>query len=411
MTERLISRLAAAGLKVYDIRSQLPRNGSYMRRPESAIKRIAVHYDAETRPHAYDSIARYKRQAQYHINKDWGGGARGDGIMYAIIVDNIGEVYVCRDIQDVTWHVGNPNYSALATKYDCGGDQEPTREQMEAMKKVLEVLCFQCPEFPAGQGEVFGHKEFAQFGGTATACPGKITRFVQEYRAHRTVSADQLPYDYPPSAPTPEPAPAPAPEPAPAPAPEPVDTRPEWVKNAQDIPAEELIAHGQAKLFDITTGTEVQEYAPGQTFLIARKTSARGVDYLITSYSAGKNIWRGLLASDLAPNTPPPAPEPAPTPEPQPEPQPEPVVEPTPPAENGTIEEKKEGDMDFSKAGVWDGVKKALIVFGWVAVSAIVTKAIELISTVQLENGSLMAVLALVNAVLAGLQKWLATKK
>lgn len=216
-TEDLIQRLRGNGLNVRDIRGLLPRNGTWMLRPLSAIKRIAVHYDAENRPHAYDSLERYKSEAQYHINKDWGGGAHGDGIMYHIIVDNVGDVFFCRDFEDVTWHVGNPNYSAVAVKFDGTEGQEPTREQAESAQKVFEVLCYRCPEFPASQGDLWGHREFTQFGGNPTACPGLFIELAIGYRDNRDTHADRYPYDYPPAqpAPIPEPEPEPIPEPVP----------------------------------------------------------------------------------------------------------------------------------------------------------------------------------------------------
>jgi hypothetical protein len=224
-TDDLIQRLKNNGLVVHDIRGQLPRNGTWMRRPVSAIKRIAVHYDAENRPHEYDSLQRYKNEAQYHINKDWGGGAHGDGIMYALIIDNVGDVFVCRDIEDVTWHVGNPNYSALATKYDGTEGQEPTREQAESAQKVLEVLCYRCPEFPASQGDVWGHQEFVQFGGNATACPGLFLELAIGYRDNRDINAGRYTYDWPKNpAPQPTPTPVPTPTPTPTPVPEPTPT-------------------------------------------------------------------------------------------------------------------------------------------------------------------------------------------
>jgi hypothetical protein len=329
----LIPRLRAAGLTVTDVRNLLPRNGTWMTRPLSAIKRIAHHYDADFRPHSYDTLARLKRQAQYHINKDWGGGAHGDGLMYAISVDNVGEVFICRNFEEVTWHVGNPNYSAVATKYDCGGDQDPTREQIEAMAKITNVLTTKCPEFPAGRAEYFGHKEFAQFGGTATACPGKFMAEILRFRETGKVDPTRYAYDWPVApAPTPPPAPDPTPQP-------PADNRPEWEKNAEDLPEHTRRAVRSTALFNIETGAMISIFRAGDSFQIARQTSARGVDYFITKYSADKNIWNGLPASDLtdqAPSVPvpeptPPAPEPEPQPEPPaPEPEPQPEPEPTP---------------------------------------------------------------------------------
>ena len=147
-------------MEMIDIRDQLPRNGTYMKRPLSAVTQIAVHWDAEWRPHEYDSIARYKRQAQYHINKDWGGGAHGDGLMYAYKIDNVGDTFWCRNLDEVLWNVGGrPNYYTLPVCFDCGSRQLATREQAEGFEKLIEELCYHHPEFPATQGDVHGHRE------------------------------------------------------------------------------------------------------------------------------------------------------------------------------------------------------------------------------------------------------------
>ncbi len=214
--DKLIPRLKKAGLTVYDIRSKLPRNGTWMSRKVSSIRRIAHHYDAQFRPHSYNSLDRYRGQARYHINKDWGGGAHGDGIMYAVIVDNVGDVFITREFEHVTWHVGNPNYSALAIKFDAGADQLPTKEQIIAMQKLGDVLTTKCPEFPAAKKDYWGHKEFKQFGGTATRCPDRFMTEVKRYRGSGKVRPDLYDLDWPPK---PAPVPKPVPEPKPVPPP------------------------------------------------------------------------------------------------------------------------------------------------------------------------------------------------
>lgn len=242
ITEDVIQRFKAAGLNTSDVRASLPRNGTWMVRPVNQIKRIGVHYDADFRPHEYDSLARYKAQARYHIDKDWGGGARGDGYMYAIVIDNVGDVFICRNLTDVTWHVGDPNYTALAVKFDCGGNQPPTREQVESMQKVLDVLTTKCPEFPADASTTYGHLEFAQFGGTATACPGQFLPEVQSYRRSSKVNPERYKYDWPPVSVQPQPAPTPAPVPAPTPVPPqpgPVTPAPQPIPEPEPVPAPE----------------------------------------------------------------------------------------------------------------------------------------------------------------------------
>ncbi len=197
-------------MDITDIRGALPRNGSYMRRPLGAISQIAVHWDAQFRPHEYDSVQRYIQEAQEHINRDWGGGARGDGLMYHYKIDNVGQVFLCRDHEDVLWNVGgNPNWYTLAVNFDCAPGQLPTKEQAEAFEKLMHYLCFEQPAMPATQGDVHGHREYVP-----TECPGdRIEQMVQEYNANGVVAKDDLTYDWPNITPAPQPEPQPNPAP------------------------------------------------------------------------------------------------------------------------------------------------------------------------------------------------------
>lgn len=179
-------------LNIIDIRGQLPRNGTWLRRPLSHIKKIAIHWDAEYRPKTYDSLARYKKQASYHINKDWEtnvpGITRGDGLMYHYKIDNVGDIFQCRDLEDVTWQVGAQNGICLGVAFDCGPNQQPTKQQVEAFYRLMEDLCYKHPEFPAGRANIVGHQELSP-----TQCPGTFMPSVRSYRANRTVNANAYP--------------------------------------------------------------------------------------------------------------------------------------------------------------------------------------------------------------------------
>jgi len=67
--------------------------------------------------------------------------------------------------------------------------------------------------------------------------------------------------------------------------------------------------------------------------------------------------------------------------------------------------------LDFTRAGwkqaLWTVVKVILIV----SASAGITKAIELLSSWQPTTETWVIVQGLINIILAGLQKWLSTKK
>lgn len=224
LQDQIIQRLRDRGLEVVDLRGVLPRNGRWLGRPVSAIKQLAGHWDAEPRPHAYDSVARYIGQANYHINKDWAppNQAHGDGLMYAWCIDNVGVIFITRDLEDVLWSVGDQNYVTASYKFDGTTGQGCTREMIAAEQALLEVLCFTCPEFPASQGNVLGHQEVP---GNSTSCPGDFLASIRSYRAERNTHPERYPFDSVPQ-PTPPPAPAPPAPPPPAPLPPPPPVAP-----------------------------------------------------------------------------------------------------------------------------------------------------------------------------------------
>jgi hypothetical protein len=233
LQDQIIKRLRDRGVRVVDVRHQLPRNGTWLRRPVSVIKQIAAHHDAEPRPRAYDSLARYIAQARYHVNKDWNPprGVRGDGLMYAWKIDNVGVIFVTRDLEDVLWSVGDKNYVTASYCFDGTTGNGCTREQIQAEQYLLEVLCFNTPEIPAGQANVLGHQEVP---GNSTACPGDFLPSIRSYRAERNTHPER----YTPEVKTSAPAPLPEapklptvpilipPLPIPTPAPGPVVSEP-----------------------------------------------------------------------------------------------------------------------------------------------------------------------------------------
>lgn len=191
------------GLAVQDIRGILPRSGAPMHGPLThralgQITGIAVHWDAEERPHAYDSIARYVSEANYHINEDWGNGWHGDGLMYHFKIDNTGVIFYTRDVAEMVWAVTDENPYYISICLDGGPGQQPTHEQAQALQDLLNELCFNHPEFPASQADVRGHQEVPS---NATQCPGTFMACVHEYRNSRTTNPNNYAYDYPPQEP------------------------------------------------------------------------------------------------------------------------------------------------------------------------------------------------------------------
>lgn len=216
-------------------------------RPVGNITSIIVHHDAATRPHDYDSVARYRSEAAAHYQN------LGPGLQYHFKIDNVGEIFWIRPFNATLWQAGDlaVNRTSIAICLDgyfhSPVNQQPTREQLEALKQLLDWLCTQHPEFPATTGDVYGHRQV-----TATACPGDLLfPYVDEYRRTGEITIPgSIGYDWPtfqPQAPTPAPVP-PTPTPPsppvtePVPAQPPVVTSPEVKNIAKDV---ESIKQGQ----------------------------------------------------------------------------------------------------------------------------------------------------------------------
>ena len=63
-----------------------------------------------------------------------------------------------------------------------------------------------------------------------------------------------------------------------------------------------------------------------------------------------------------------------------------------------------------SLSGWQEGMLKVIKVLGWVAVSAVITKCIELVSNWTPTTAEWVLVQGLLNSILAGVAKWLTTK-
>ena len=173
-------------MKISDIRSQLVYRDTAPHRAINSIKYIVIHHDAVEAPTEYNPIELYKREANYHYNKDWNGDGKvdGSGLMYHYKIDRWGNIYFCRNLGEALWHCGNytKNLQSIAICLDGHlTNQKPTKAQLQSLKDFLVGLCTQHPEFPAGFSSVFGHREIS-----ATNCPGdNLIKFVQDFRKNK----------------------------------------------------------------------------------------------------------------------------------------------------------------------------------------------------------------------------------
>lgn len=172
--------------KMTNIIAELPHanKGLEEYRSLGAIRDIVVHYDGvDVPPPPYDAPARYKGQANYHIEKDWsapgGGTIPGFGLMYHYKVDAMGGIWQTQPETLITWHARAANPSGLGVCCDLGPRQQPTKKQLESLAALLIWLCYERPELPAGRANVWGHKEVKT---NSTACPGALLPWVQQFR-------------------------------------------------------------------------------------------------------------------------------------------------------------------------------------------------------------------------------------
>jgi hypothetical protein len=191
-------------------------NGTHQRNV-GTITSISVHHDAQSRPHDYDSVARYHAEADLHYK------TLGPGLQYHYKIDNTGVIFKIRPHETWLYVVGSAeNTSNIAICLDGyfhpPQNQVPTREQYEALYQLLENLCEQHPEFPATWPDVRPHRDFS-----STACCGDgLAPDIYPIQDKATAQAHLLNkgvFDWPseqPDAPTPPPPPAPQP-PAPTP--------------------------------------------------------------------------------------------------------------------------------------------------------------------------------------------------
>lgn len=275
-------------------------------RNESTIRSISVHHDAAQRPHAYDSVARYRNEAAYHYK------TLGPGLQYHYKIDNQGTIFKIRPHSTWLYVVGSSeNVSCLAICLDGyfhpPYNEKPTREQYEALAQLLTFLCEQQPQFPATWPDVRPHASY-----TSTACAGSLLNpFI--YAINSKADAYKIPadavYDWPelqPSSVIP-------------PAPVPVDSRPEYEKNFVAIDTKKWVK-GSATVIDMTNGRTLSTLADDTVVEIGGKTQYAGTEMFISKYWASRNVHsKGIPGAQLGDTPKPVVIPPTPTVPPPPE--------------------------------------------------------------------------------------------
>ena len=155
-------------IRITDLRKKLPYQKSVGTNKKKSINTVVIHHDGQWRPKAYSSFNRYSAQAEYHIGKGW------SHISYHYVIDNVGEIFQCLDVDDRAYHAGNwlVNLRSIAVKFDGNMDVQPlTAAQKSSYKTLMTYLTTQRPDLPKVlKGSEIAHKEIKK-----TACPGKNT--------------------------------------------------------------------------------------------------------------------------------------------------------------------------------------------------------------------------------------------
>lgn len=273
----------------------------------ASIKSASVHHDAMQRPHAYDSVARYRAEAAYHYK------TLGPGIAYHVKIDNQGTIFLLRPFTTWLYVVGSAeNVSTLAICLDGyfhpPYNEKPTREQYEALAQFTEYLCEKRPDMPdLNWPDIRPHRDY-----TATACCGDtLAPFI--YAINSKADAYKIPadavYDWPelqPSSVIP-------------PAPVPVDTRPEYEKNFVAIDTKKWVK-GSATVIDMTNGKTLSTLADDTVVEIGGKTQYAGTEMFISKYWVSRGVKsKGIPAAQLGDTPKPIVVPPTPTTPPPPE--------------------------------------------------------------------------------------------
>lgn len=192
-------------LEFTDITDRLPRNTahpSYSMRPSlGGLDILSEHYDAERVEWPYDPVARYIRQARFHMSKDWDPGpgiTRGFGLMYHYRISPDGRIWRTQPELLNLWNSSNANSRVIAVCLDLGPGQQPTYEQLASLQRFNDWMCHERPDLPGiVQARVWGHGELRQFGND-TSCPGALGPFVKRYRETGQLVARPVPPAPPP---------------------------------------------------------------------------------------------------------------------------------------------------------------------------------------------------------------------
>ncbi len=179
---------AFAQLPIVDLRRRLPRRDWIIGRRERTDT-ITWHWNgpavAALRQSGEGLIEQLITDSDWQMRPGWGGTKQGaPHLMYHIVIDSAGTIYLCCDLDELLWHCahadGNAGGIAIhcpVGKYPDGSEQALSDAQRTALIRVTQVLR---EDYSIPLQRVLGHLEWKH----ATACPGTgMMAWLNRYRA------------------------------------------------------------------------------------------------------------------------------------------------------------------------------------------------------------------------------------
>lgn len=169
-----------------DLRGKIPGNPEPNQGSTYKDAGTIVHWNGPRVVHS--DLDQLYIDARYHMQMDWGGGARANGVQYEWAVGHDGTKYRLRNPGASLWHSGNPHYNhrAFAVTFLFGEGQRATLSAKQSMAE----LCNHLNRVQGlGRGNLYGHQEV-----NPTSCPGTAqSDFVVPFRRGATFVTNPVP--------------------------------------------------------------------------------------------------------------------------------------------------------------------------------------------------------------------------
>jgi len=163
---------------INQIHKYIQANRSWDQRSVKDITKIVIHHDAIPNNDRLSDGECLNNIYKEHRSRGWPGAS------YHFWISKKGKIHQLNTFEDITWHDGvNKDSIAICLNgwFHADYNEQPSKEQLEALKWLLDDLCTNHPEFPASYDGIRGHRERKP-----TACPGSfLFPYVVEYRENK----------------------------------------------------------------------------------------------------------------------------------------------------------------------------------------------------------------------------------